>query len=694
MIGDRRLRNWFEAKIPSVSRGLPTASLMSVLEVDPRRQCLRICAADRRDFYHQFKVSEQRAATNGLWPLLSVSDLEGTQALAAWQQHKHGPYVRTKHGDQFGRPDRRSADRRPQVLQACFSSIPQGDHLGVEFATDAHKTFLEGHGLFCQREDLRADSVFRGTEVLQGLVIDDFFTVSVETADKEGHEDNPPAVQSRALQRFQLAKQAYQSADLKGSDDKDLVDLTRAKVIGGEIDSACSTRRLGLTTLAAPAKKRLALAYLSAEIAQLPYTTDALHVCLLGGWVHALMYRRPLMCVLDKAFKLVDATKLDADKPKLVALPRGVAEELLVIAVLAPFLATNLAAVFEPAIYATDASDAKGAFVACKAPLPEVRALWRTGRKIGGYARMLTRAEALIQKLDPSFQLLSEGHPAVFEPQSIERPRAHRFHFIELCGGAGKVSKFLAERGWVCGPIIDLDASPFFNLRMLRLLSWVYHLFEQALLDSAMIEPPCTTFSPAQHPASRGYDQPRGYQPLEEKTLEGTELALRSLAIIKLCASLRKPGLLEQPRKSKMRRLEEWIALLALGLAEENWAASCAYGSPHQKEFVFLSTGLPAGDLHRKCTRDHQHIPIQGKWTKQSAVYTDQLAWAIAECFHKGLYAMHREARQHSPKTLGLESVLCNDVLLSHSWQVLKALALEKTHTYQHPGNFHNMQAP
>ena len=315
MIGDRRLRNWFEAKIPSVSRGLPTASLMSVLEVGPRRQCLRICAADRRDFYHQFKVSEQRAATNGLWPLLSVSDLEGTQALAAWQQHKHGPYVRTKHGDQFGRPERRSADRRPQVLQACFSSIPQGDHLGVEFATDAHKTFLEGHGLFCQREDLRADSVFRGTEVLQGLVIDDFFTVSVETADKEGHEDNPPAVQSRALQRFQLAKQAYQSADLKGSDDKDLVDLTRAKVIGGEIDSACSTRRLGLTTLAAPAKKRLALAYLSAEIAQLPYTTDALHVCLLGGWVHALMYRRPLMCVLDKVFKLVDATKLDADKP-------------------------------------------------------------------------------------------------------------------------------------------------------------------------------------------------------------------------------------------------------------------------------------------------------------------------------------------------------------------------------------------
>lgn len=83
---------------------------------------------------------------------------------------------------------------------------------------------------------------------------------------------------------------------------------------------------------------------------------------------------------------------------------------------------------------------------------------------------MLTRAEALVQKLDPSFQHVSDGHPAVFETQSIE------FHFIELCGGAGKVSKLLAEGGWVTGPNIGLDSSPFFHLRRLKLLSWLYYL--------------------------------------------------------------------------------------------------------------------------------------------------------------------------------------------------------------------------
>ena len=351
MIGDRGLRNWFEAKIPSVSRGLPTASVMSVLEVGPLHQCLRICAADRRDFYHQFKVSSQRAATNGLWPLLKVSDLEGTQAFASWQRLEQGPYVRTKHGDQFGRLEGPSADKHPPVLQACFASIPQGDHLGVEFATDAHRTFLEDHGLFCQREELRADSIFRGREVLQGLVTDDFFTVSVETAEKRDPENTPATTQSRALQRFQLAKQAYQKADLKGSDDKDLVDPTRAKLIGGQIDSSLSTRRLGLTTLAAPAKKRLALAYLSVEVSQLPYTADALYVFWrLGACAHVpTAFDERLGQSLQAT--VVDATKLDADKPKLVALPRGVAEELLVLALLAPFLATNLSAGFANASF-------------------------------------------------------------------------------------------------------------------------------------------------------------------------------------------------------------------------------------------------------------------------------------------------------------------------------------------------------
>ena len=43
---------------------------------------------------------------------------------------------------------------------------------------------------------------------------------------------------------------------------------------------------------------------------------------------------------------------------------------------------------------------------------------------------------------------------------SVSRPLALRFYFLEVCGGSGKVSKFVSERGWVVGPVLDLDRSP------------------------------------------------------------------------------------------------------------------------------------------------------------------------------------------------------------------------------------------
>ena len=98
------------------------------------------------------------------------------------------------------------------------------------------------------------------------------------------------------------------------------------------------------------------------------------------------------------------------------------------------------------------------------------------------------------------------------------------------------------------GPVLDLDSLPFYNLISLRLLAWIAHLLEHGLLDSFMVEPPCATFSPAQYHPSRSYSQPRGFDPTCPKTLEGTELALRALALINLASTLDVPSLLEQPR--------------------------------------------------------------------------------------------------------------------------------------------------
>lgn len=140
----------------------------------------------------------------------------------------------------------------------------------------------------------------------------------------------------------------------------------------------------------------------------------------------------------------------------------------------------------------------KGAVVATHVSTETSRYFWRVGAKKGGYSRLLTK------------DLLVLG-----AEKSNENPKKTpllRFDFIEICGGAAKVSRELSKLGWVIGPCLDLDSSPHFDLSALELLRWVLHLLETGRLDGFLAQPPCTTFSPAQHPASRPYSLTKGFQ--------------------------------------------------------------------------------------------------------------------------------------------------------------------------------------
>lgn len=80
---------------------------------------------------------------------------------------------------------------------------------------------------------------------------------------------------------------------LEGSPLKDLIDEEKGKIIGAEIDASLQTRSKGLVLVAAPVWKRLALAFISLELVARETTSDALHACLVGGWVSAAMYNPP-----------------------------------------------------------------------------------------------------------------------------------------------------------------------------------------------------------------------------------------------------------------------------------------------------------------------------------------------------------------------------------------------------------------
>ena len=184
------------------------------------------------------------------------------------------------------------------------------------------------------------------------------------------------------------------------------------------------------------------------------------------------------MPLLDSSFGFVVNDEKRGDGPKLLPLTRTVAQELVLLAVLRPFMATDLTAQMSSTVYATDSSDKKGARVAAEVDEEVARALWRSGRKNGGYIRLLNRSQALLKKLDPSFE-----EPALpddeIEP-AVERPLAFRFHFLAVCGGVGKVAAAaVSGHGWNVGPVIDLDRSAFYDLRSIGVISWVFHLLEK-----------------------------------------------------------------------------------------------------------------------------------------------------------------------------------------------------------------------
>lgn len=159
--------------MPGPSRFLPCGPALCVLEV-PRGRTAIISASDRKDFYHQLRVPATRARTNALWPPLPVKLLQSTKAYDALcdQIQSRKKLSREEKGDDLGGlvlglpatssalvPKKLSDDT---LVHACFNTVAQGDHLGVEIATDSHRNLLKSKGLLVAEEELVSNLPFGG----------------------------------------------------------------------------------------------------------------------------------------------------------------------------------------------------------------------------------------------------------------------------------------------------------------------------------------------------------------------------------------------------------------------------------------------------------------------------------------------------------------------------------------------------
>eukprot|EP00438_Fugacium_kawagutii_P026890 Skav209536 [mRNA] locus=scaffold2497:55771:60994:- [translate_table: standard] len=650
-IGDRRLPNMIEFPIRGPSQFLLGGYLICNVHV-PRGKCIYAAIADRKDFYRQSWVTDERAAANVVPFAYSPDELAGLGALNSVIDGAR-PSDRLRGGDRLGWGPRSILTEGPGLYS--FRSLLQGDHLGVEFALSAHGEMLKDVGLLGDEVTIRGHHPFPGGPSYQGLVIDDVFLLSVEAP-------GVPPESTLAVDQMKVASAQYDKYEVLGSPEKDIAGSCHFKVVGAEVDSSRRTRSMGLVTVSAPLQKRLAMIMLTLRAARLPVVSAALASRLAGNWTSIFMYRRCLACVLNEVYAFAkDGT---AEMSEVYELPRSTAQELVLAAVLSFVALSDVSAGYHTKLYATDASMRKGAVVSRDVTEKEAKVLWLGGDKKGAYA-----------KLDPPFRQMRKAlgdydDEDAYEDMMLnspEPPLEFAFDFVEICGGVGSVSKAMAREGYQVLPPIELSDSVHFDIQGLRLVEWICYMLRKGRLKSLMVEPVCTTFSAAAHPSVRSYKEPKGYLRSCPKTLQGNLIAFRCLFLLWYAHLCDRPGLAEQPRLSKMAWLSIWQFLSHSKGFAEAIIASCQFGSPHKKEFRMLGCGLDMKKLETRCPGGHPHVRIEGKYTKPSAMYTPGLAVHLAKAFARAL-RVKRTADENEVKTVGLESVVSNDLLVSGNW--------------------------
>ena len=250
-IGDRRSRNAQECVLEGPSRLLPAGTDLSDL-LCPAGFRFHIYCSDRKDFYHQFWASPSRMVSNTVGPSVGFGRLSHLSAYGIFlQQSSQKRYRRVHHGDLLAGEQWKSRPVDSRVSVA-FKSVLQGDHGGVEYATSAHESLLMRFGCLESASRLVANRPLYTNGFCDGLVIDDFFAVSVCPCHSE-------VKSCQAARNHCQAQKAYESEGLIGSPLKDVLGCDHAKVIGGVLNSSPQARAQGVATLSTPFEKRLAL---------------------------------------------------------------------------------------------------------------------------------------------------------------------------------------------------------------------------------------------------------------------------------------------------------------------------------------------------------------------------------------------------------------------------------------------------
>ena len=397
-------------KFAHYTKQLAPGSMFSLLWLQGG-QMLRISADDLAEMYYTFKIPACRAKRNSIGLLFEAHEL---RHLSCYDPHVHvGKCV------------------------VALNALAMGDSWAVEFAQQSHHNvlrFLAGCMLEHQRVAYRKP--FPRSSFAEWLSIDDHVGVQVLSV-----EDFRSDVKLRDDDVFARAEHAYKQVGLIQHPKKKQRKVTKGIFLGAEID--------GVTGIVSAPRHRIGtLMFITSLVARQGTASPRLLSCILGCWIHVLMYRRPIMSILSHAF----ADGRGLPQVKVFCLSPATRNELLGLVWLGPVCQTDLRVNMPSKIYCTDASPSRaGICVADESP-EVVSELWRHSEQRGYYTSLINPSAEILAGLNESFEEPplpgSDAAPldwSIRVPSSL--PEGILFDCIELFRGEGNWSKAHGEAG-------------------------------------------------------------------------------------------------------------------------------------------------------------------------------------------------------------------------------------------------------
>ena len=225
---------------------------------------------------------------------------------------------------------------------------------------------------------------------------------------------------------------------------------------------------------------------------------------------------------------------------------------------------------------------------------------------------------------------------------------------LEIFAGSARVTQTLREKGLHAYPI-DTCLFPSHNVLHPQVAHNICHLLQSQRVMLVWLGMPCTTFSRARRFDGLGPGPLRDISNLwglpglsrqdQRKLTDGNALFWFTLRILKLCAALSIPFVLENPLTSMVWELPPLQQFIQRTNAKYCDLDFCQYGEKWKKPTRLLYHGIDLSILSKRCVSNNNicsrtnrpHLPLKGRdhsgtfWTLRAQPYPFALADAFAQ---------------------------------------------------------------